>query len=584
MGNSKSKLSDSPDIVSWSEIKKDVGSEEGVEKEADGLDGTYDPTMQIYFIDFEDFKTLGEMPRRPDCSDLLIKAEDIDEANSFIVFISHNWLAGWSGSVWWRDRPHPDTLENCKYRLCKAGIARAKQDLGCDFAKCYVWLDYGCINQDANPAAELKQLDKIVSQCDVIFTPIVDPEHADWEIVDPWRGLTQAYLAKNWREGDHSYLNRAWCRMEMYYAAHIPFSEDKNNEIRIQKCSRSLQLSMRNKTRPHLLYGDREFNKPPFPGSTVGGGVKILEPLKASVLDIFNPMDGSLTVADDRIKIEELMGLLAPHIKPLQVGYTGDFLEGSDGVPTTIKHGVGKYCYEDGKIYLGQWQNNMFHGEGTLTYSNGNIYEGGFVSNQKSGFGVFIQSSKSYRGMWRRNKKHGQGAEYDNIGQEFRSGYWFNHKFGEEMTENDFLVKHEQLMIEEEENAKKVREESSTKQCSFFLSASGCRNGNMCVFKHEHGPDSPNTNREGEGSRGGAAGMSLAQKKMCVFYKTATGCRNGDTCKFSHNNDGDGSVESPVVSDADIVHPADVNLNVNVNDSAFEGGSSGVTPTVATIF
>ena len=28
--------------------------------------------------------------------------------------------------------------------------------------KCYLWLDFGCMDQDGNPAGELKQLDEIV--------------------------------------------------------------------------------------------------------------------------------------------------------------------------------------------------------------------------------------------------------------------------------------------------------------------------------------------------------------------------------------------------------------------------------------
>jgi hypothetical protein len=50
-------------------------------------------------------------------------------------------------------------------------------------ANCYIWLDYGCINQDGDPAGELKQLDDIVKMCDCILTPIVDKDWESWELV-----------------------------------------------------------------------------------------------------------------------------------------------------------------------------------------------------------------------------------------------------------------------------------------------------------------------------------------------------------------------------------------------------------------
>ena len=42
---------------------------------------------------------------------------------------------------------------------------------------------------------------------------------------DPSNGITNyfdEYKAKTWNSGDQAYLNRAWCRLEMIYAASIP--------------------------------------------------------------------------------------------------------------------------------------------------------------------------------------------------------------------------------------------------------------------------------------------------------------------------------------------------------------------------
>jgi hypothetical protein len=42
--------------------------------------------------------------------------------------------------------------------------------------ECFIWCDYGCIDQSKDPAGELKQLDKIMELCDCIFTPIYDKD------------------------------------------------------------------------------------------------------------------------------------------------------------------------------------------------------------------------------------------------------------------------------------------------------------------------------------------------------------------------------------------------------------------------
>ncbi len=67
--------------------------------------------MQVYFLDFEEFKSHGKMPRRPDSQRMLTKVEDVDNKECFIVFISHCWIAGWDGSSDWRGAPHPDDME-----------------------------------------------------------------------------------------------------------------------------------------------------------------------------------------------------------------------------------------------------------------------------------------------------------------------------------------------------------------------------------------------------------------------------------------------------------------------------------------
>jgi hypothetical protein len=88
-----------------------------------------------------------------------------------------------------------------------------------------LWLDYGCIDQNGDPAGELKQLDRIVELCDCLLTPIYDENHLSWTL--PTSGsLFEVYQSISWRGTDYSYVNRGWCRVEMFYGANIPLKED----------------------------------------------------------------------------------------------------------------------------------------------------------------------------------------------------------------------------------------------------------------------------------------------------------------------------------------------------------------------
>ncbi len=45
--------------------------------------------------------------------------------------------------------------------------------------------------------------------------------------------------------------------------------------------------------------------------------------------------------------------------------------------------GKGKFIYEDGKYYIGQWSDDLLNGKGTLYYTNGKIEnEGNFIDDE----------------------------------------------------------------------------------------------------------------------------------------------------------------------------------------------------------
>ena len=79
-----------------------------------------------------------------------------------------------------------------------------------------------------------------------------------------------------------------------------------------------------------------------------------------------------------------------------------------------IKEGKGKYIYENGDYYIGEFVNNCCHGKGTLYYSNNKIkYEGDFVKDKFEGNGKYFWEDGDYFiGQWLNGLRHGKGTEY----------------------------------------------------------------------------------------------------------------------------------------------------------------------------
>jgi hypothetical protein len=165
----------------------------------------------IRMIAFETFQSMTSFPRLGLDSEISVcNLVDIDRNDSFLVFISHCWMRGWPGAPGWDGRPHPDNLLADKHKLCCEGISKLWRSLAPGMVKCYVWLDFGCMNQDSNPAGELKQLDKIMQSCDCMFTPIVDHDQDPWELPLIMSNWYEEYASPLWNKGTTAYLNRAW--------------------------------------------------------------------------------------------------------------------------------------------------------------------------------------------------------------------------------------------------------------------------------------------------------------------------------------------------------------------------------------
>ena len=210
----------------------------------------------IRLIPFDVFRTLGQMPRCPENEDLLVNYDDTDREGSIYIFFSHCWLRGWSGAAGWDGRPHPDSSGHDKYKLMVAAVEKIMKSLT-TMTTCYVWLDFGCINQDAAACLELKMLDKIVGVCDLILTNVYDTQ--DWVFPPSYSNIFDEYKSPAWNGNDYAYLNRGWCRVEMLYAANIPLEEA--SAARMTKLKAGLLSSMQAGRRPHLLYGTREHKR-----------------------------------------------------------------------------------------------------------------------------------------------------------------------------------------------------------------------------------------------------------------------------------------------------------------------------------
>jgi hypothetical protein len=210
-------------------------------------------------------------------------------------------------------------------------------------SKCYIWLDFGCIDQDAAACDELRMLDQIVGVCDLILTNVHDTQ--DWDLPTPINNWFEDYKSPAWNGSDYAYLSRGWCRVEMLYAANIPLEND--SAARAGRFKAGLLGSVQEGRRPHLLYGTREYK-------LFGRNPIQLPPMQNSWFDNYNPVNGKLTKESDRANIQGLVAEIAPHMKRVTVGY-----EGGRNAAGKM-HGRGVYRYAEGAVYEGEFNNGDY--------------------------------------------------------------------------------------------------------------------------------------------------------------------------------------------------------------------------------
>ena len=91
--------------------------------------------------------------------------------------------------------------------------------------------------------------------------------------------------------------------------------------------------------------------------------------------------------------------------------YDGEWLDNK-------KHGHGKMTYPDGGYYEGEWLDDLMHGKGKFYSPGGVVYDGAFEKGKKL-YGKEIYSWGYYEGEFKDNKWHGNGKVIHNDGSYF---------------------------------------------------------------------------------------------------------------------------------------------------------------------
>ena len=105
-----------------------------------------------------------------------------------------------------------------------------------------------------------------------------------------------------------------------------------------------------------------------------------------------------------------------------------------------IKDGFGKYIYENGNYYEGEWKNYLRNGIGTLYNKNGKIeYIGDWVNDKREGFGIshYENGKDKYIGYWINDKREGFGRLYYENGEIEYVGDWVNDIKQEQFQQNN---------------------------------------------------------------------------------------------------------------------------------------------------
>jgi hypothetical protein len=128
-----------------------------------------------------------------------------------------------------------------------------------------------------------------------MVTPVHDPEWRKWSVRPDgtMTGIDDAfadYKAHQFQD----YLDRGWCRLEMFFNAYMPFRTARAKLFG----GRLEQIMSEESRRPHLVFGTRELERREMP--------VILRALREDEIEAWKPENGSLH-PDSRPELQKHM-------------------------------------------------------------------------------------------------------------------------------------------------------------------------------------------------------------------------------------------------------------------------------------
>ncbi|RLD51991.1 MAG: hypothetical protein DRI94_04470 [Bacteroidetes bacterium] len=106
--------------------------------------------------------------------------------------------------------------------------------------------------------------------------------------------------------------------------------------------------------------------------------------------------------------------------------YASSFSQNTGCVYGDCGNGYGKYVWESGDEYIGNWKDYKQNGNGSFTFSTGGKYTGEFKNGQRYGSGTYIWTDgEKHTGQWMNDKQHGEGTYFKKDGTS-KTGVWKN--------------------------------------------------------------------------------------------------------------------------------------------------------------
>jgi hypothetical protein len=85
---------------------------------------------------------------------------------------------------------------------------------------------------------------------------------------------------------------------------------------------------------------------------------------------------------------------------------------------------------------MGNWKDNVRHGQGRYRWENGHVYVGTFVEGKREGEGTYLfDTGEKYVGDWKNDLRHGKGGFYDKNGNLLFEGLWVKDRYDKQATQ-----------------------------------------------------------------------------------------------------------------------------------------------------